>query len=367
MARTILHDILAAGVEENASDWHIREGLSVGLRMSGSLAELDFKTDRAFLEQAIEQICTDRQKDLFHRTGDADFAFMEDGLGRFRANLHRQRGRLAMTLRYVKAKVAPIDELMLPKKVHKLAESQRGIIFVTGITGAGKSTTLASMIEHINDEQTRHIITIEDPIEYSFTDNNSVIEQREVGLDTESFDSALVHVLRQDPDVIVIGEMRDKLTFETALAAAETGHLVLTTLHTTNAHQSIHRILDMYNQTERESIRKSLSANLRAIVCQRLVRRASGKGLVPAVEIMVNSPIVQKLIAEGRFEKLPDAIEGGMEEGMISFNRSLLKLIQDGAITEEDGLAASNNAEALRMNLSGIYLNSDKGSIISSG
>lgn len=365
MAHTILHDVLAAGVEEGASDWHIREGRPVSLRISGSLAELDVTTDRKFLLQAIEQICTDQQKQRFQEIGDTDFAFMEDGLGRFRANLHRQRNGIAVTLRYVKERVAPIDELKLPRKIHELAESQRGIIFVTGITGAGKSTTLASMLEHVNEQQTRHIITIEDPIEYSFRDNNSVIEQREVGLDTGSFDSALVHVLRQDPDVVVIGEMRDKMTFETALTAAETGHLVLTTLHTTNAPQSLNRILDMYNQQERESIRKSLSGNLRAIICQRLIQRASGKGQVPAVEIMINTPIVQKLIAEGRFDKLPGAIDAGAEEGMISFNRSLLKLIQDGTIREEDGLAASNNAEALRMNLSGIYLNSDKGSIVS--
>ena len=366
MVKTILRDVLETGVEEGASDWHIREGCPVGLRISGSLAELDFVVDDAFIKQAISQICTEKQRKSFEETGDADFAFIEDGLGRFRANLHRQRGRLAMTLRYVKEQVEPIEELLLPLKVHELAESQRGVIFVTGITGAGKSTTMASMIEHINEAQTRHIITIEDPIEYSFKDNNSVIEQREVGLDTNTFESALVHVLRQDPDVIVIGEMRGKVTFETALAAAETGHLVLTTLHTTNASQSIYRILDMYNQNERESIRKSLAANLRGIICQKLIPRASGKGLVPAVEILINTPIMQKLISEGRFEKMAGAIDAGAEEGMISFNRSLLNLIQKGVITEKDGLVASNNAEALKMNLSGIYLNTDKGSIVGS-
>lgn len=366
MAQTILNDILTTGVEEGASDWHIREGRPVSLRINGTLAELDVVTDKSFLLQAIQEVCTERQQGHFSEIGDADFAFYEEGVGRFRANLHRQRNKIALTLRYVQDQIAPIEELKLPLKIHELAESQRGIIFVTGITGSGKSTTLASMIEHINSAQTRHIITIEDPIEYSFTDNNSVIEQREVGLDTASFDSALVHVLRQDPDVIVIGEMRDKMTFETALAAAETGHLVLTTLHTNNAPQSIDRILDMYSQTERETIRKSLSGNLRAIICQRLIPRASGEGMVPAVEIMINSPMVQKLIFEGRMDKLSGAIEAGTEEDMISFNKSLLKLIQDKMIDEADGLVASNNAEALRMNLKGIYLDSDKGSIVGS-
>jgi twitching motility protein PilT len=362
---TTFHDILQAGVEQEASDWHIREDRTVSIRVSGTLGEIDFVTSREFIQKALEDIIPENQYEHFERIGDADFAFEEEGVGRFRANLHRERGYMSLTLRFVKEEVPPAETLGLPSIVKKLAESPRGIIFVTGITGAGKSTTLASMIEHMNKEQARHIITVEDPIEYAFKDRNSVIEQREVGLDTISFESALMHVLRQDPDVIVIGEMRDRTTFETALMAAETGHLVMTTLHTMNAGQSIIRILDMYNQHEREAVRKSLANNLRAIICQRLVRRANGRGLVPAVEILINVPIVSKLISENRIDKLPTAIDAGIEDGMISFNRSLLGLINEGLITEEDGLAASNNAEALRMNLSGIFLNTDKGSIIS--
>ncbi len=364
MAVTSLHEILVAGHNEGASDWHIREGRPVSIRVSGALGEIDFVPDKEFLERVISEIVPGNQLEQFYRVGDADFAFEEDEIGRFRANLHKERGFLSLALRYVKRRVPSIEELALPLMVHHLAESPRGIVFVTGITGAGKSTTLASMIEHINEAQGRHVITVEDPIEYTFVDNNSVIEQREVGIDTVSFESSLRHVLRQDPDVIVIGEMRDRTTFETALMAAETGHLVLTTLHTMNAAQSIIRILDMYNQYEREAVRKSLSTNLRAIICQRLVPRASGVGQVPAVEILVNTPIVSKLISENRVEKLPTAVDAGVEDGMISFNRSLLSLINEGLITEEDGLAASSNAEALRMNLSGIFLNTDKGSII---
>lgn len=364
MAYTILHDILAAGVDEGASDWHIREGRPIGLRINGRLGELDFIADSGFMDEVMKQIVPDVQEAHFKERGDADFAFEEEDIGRFRANLHRERSRRSITLRYVKASVPDREALRLPETVLRLAERRNGIVFVTGITGAGKSTTLACMIEHINEVQGRHIITVEDPIEYSFQDRNSVIEQREVGLDTVSFESALRHVLRQDPDVIVIGEMRDRITFETALMAAETGHLVLTTLHTMNAAQSILRILDMYNQYEREAVRKSLAVNLCAIICQRLVRRASGSGLVPAVEILVNSPIVSKLISENRMEDLPTVIDSSGEDGMMSFNKSLLGLIQEGLITEEDGLATSNNAEALRMNLSGIFLSTDKGGII---
>jgi len=364
MARTSLHDILAAGVADEASDWHIREAHPVSIRISGALGEIDFVPDKEYLEKVMAEIAPANQIEQFHRVGDADFAFEEDGIGRFRANLHKERGLLSLSLRYVKEKVPGIDILNLPLMVHQLAESPRGIVFVTGITGAGKSTTLASMIEHINATQARHLVTVEDPIEYSFVDQNCVIEQREVGIDTISFESALRHVLRQDPDVIIIGEMRDRITFETALMAAETGHLVLTTLHTMNASQSVTRIMDMYSQHEREAVRKSLSTNLRASICQRLVRRAGGRGLVPAVEILINTPIVSKLISENRMEKLPTAIDAGVEDGMISFNRSLLQLINDGLITEEDGLAASSNPEALRMNLSGIFLNTDKGSVI---
>lgn len=364
MPRTPLHDVLEAGVDEEASDWHIRQDRPITVRIGGAIEEMDFVTDESFLESVVSEIVPSPQMESFYKSGDADFAFEEDDVGRFRVNLHKERGSMALTLRFVKPQVPKREALQLPEMVHKLAESARGIIFVTGITGAGKSTTLASMIEHMNDTQGRHIITIEDPIEYTFEDRSCVIEQREVGLDTESFSSALRHVLRQDPDVIVIGEMRDRTTFETALTAAETGHLVLATLHTMNAPQSILRVLDMYNEYEKEAVRKSLAINLRAIVCQRLVRRASGKGLVPAVEILINTPIVSKLIGENRLDDLSTAIDSGVEDGMISFNRSLLGLIKQELITRENGLAASNNPEALRMNLSGIFLNTDRGRIV---
>jgi twitching motility protein PilT len=362
MAKSSMHDILATGVAEGASDWHIRENSNVVLRVDGSLVEVDFVTSRDFLHHAMAEIIDASDMECYQKTGDADFAFEEVGVGRFRANLHKQRGKMGLTLRYVKGKVPNIDELNLPGVLRTIAESNNGIVFVTGTTGSGKSTTLAGMVDHLNTKLSCHIITIEDPIEYTFKDGTSIIEQREVGLDAETFSSALIHSLRQDPDVIIIGEMRNTETFETALAASETGHLVMTTLHTKDAGQSINRILDMYPNDQRDSIRNSLSNSLRAIICQRLVTRATGKGVVPVTEILISTPIVRKLIAENRLAKLSSAIENGEDDGMISFNKCLLKLVNDGVITEDAALVASDNPQALKMNLKGIFL-SDGGII----
>ncbi len=362
--RSILHDVLSAGVEAGASDWHIREDAPVSVRINGTLEIFDFVTDSEFISQALAEAVPAARRKQLEEIGDADFALEEDGVGRFRANCHRQRNKYALTLRYIKTAIPSLDELNLPPAVLELAESQRGVLFVTGITGAGKSTTLACMIEHMNQNMSRHIITIEDPIEFVFEDHNSVIEQRDVGLDVSSFESALKHVMRQDPDVIVLGEMRDRSTFETALAAAETGHLVLCTLHTINAPQTVMRILDMFPEHERESVRKSLAMNLRGIICQRLLRRAAGNGMVPAVEILVNTPMVTKLITEGKIDKLPAAIDAGGSDKMVSFNKCLLDLTNEGLITEEEALLASSNPEQLQMNLKGIFLNADSGGIV---
>lgn len=364
MVRSELHDILATGVAEEASDWHIREGSTVVVRIHGKLVEMDFSTDRDYLHEAVKQITTPRLLKEYEDTGDADFAFEEENVGRFRVNLHKQRGKMALTFRHVRDETPDIVALGLPEALYEIAEHRNGIVFVTGITGSGKSTTLAGMIGHMNEKLNHHIVTVEDPIEYTFDDKNCVIEQREVGLDAITFSSALIHVLRQDPDVIVVGEMRNRETFETALTAAETGHLVLTTLHTTSASQSIIRIMDMYPSEEQESVRKSLSQSLRAIICQRLVAKAAGDGVVPAVEIMINTPIVRKLIYENRLDKLAQAIDAGGEDGMMSFNRCLLRLVDNGVITEETALASSDNPQALEMNLKGIFLSTDGAGII---
>lgn len=359
-----LIEILQMGVMGEASDWHIIEGRNVSLRVGGTLAEVDFLVTRTFMEELMTDIMSKEKILEFRDNRDADFSFEEPNVGRFRANMHQERGRLALTLRHVKDQIPPRDELGLPAIIHDLTHTPRGIIFVTGITGSGKSTTLACMVEHMNATQQRHIITVEDPIEYSFDDRNCVIEQREIGIDTVSFPSALRHVLRQDPDVIVIGEMRDRVTFETALTAAETGHLVLTTLHTMDASQSIIRILDMYAENEREVVRKSLAGHLKAIICQRLLPCAGSDKRVPACEVMINTPIISKLISENRIDKLSSAINASADDGMLSFDRSIYELIQAKQVSKEDGMDYATNPEALQMNLRGIFLNADKGSII---
>jgi len=234
---------------------------------------------------------------------------------------------------------------------------------VAGSTGSGKSTTLAAMVEHVNNNFKRHVITLEDPIEFVFEDNQCVIEQREVGLDTQSFHHALKHVLRQDPDIIMIGEMRDDISFAAAMSSADTGHLVISTLHTTTAAQSVTRILDFFKAEEREQIRRQLAGTLRAVVCQRMVPSLNGR-MVPAMEIMINSPMVRKLIEENRLDKLSAAIETGGDDGMISFNQSLFNLVKTGKVSEKEALAKATNPQALEMNFKGIFLN-EGGRIIS--
>ena len=247
------------------------------------------------------------------------------------------------------------EELGLLEQVRKIAESPRGIVLVAGATGCGKSTTLAAMVEHINNNFKKHIITLEDPIEYVFEDNQSVIEQREVGLDTLSFHHALRNVLRQDPDIIMIGEMRDDISFSAAMSAADTGHLVLSTLHTTNASQSISRILEFFKAEEREQIRRQIAGTLHAVVCQRMVGTLDGKS-TPALEILINTPMVRKLLEENRLDKLPAAIETSLDDGMLTFNQSLFNLVKAGRVTEKEAMSKATNPQALEMNFKGIFL-----------
>ena len=363
MANTILHDILVLAVSSDASDIHIKQDAPAMLRIHGDLVASDFVPDKELLQTFIEQVATPTQQAEYEKAGDLDMSHYEDDAGRFRMNIHRQRGSYAINFRWVKNTVRTFEELGLPEVLRSVSEAPRGIIIMTGTTGSGKSTTMAAMLEHVNQTLNKHIITIEDPIEYEFIDRNCIFEQREVGIDTASFSSALVHALRQDPDIIMVGEMRDKVSFEAALQAADTGHLVMTTLHASNASQTINRILDFYPKDEQDPIREALANNLTAIISQRLAPKIGG-GRAPVNEILLNTPIVTKLIQEDKLEKLPSAIQTGQGDGMMTFNQRLLELVNNGLVSEEDALEYSDNPEALKMNFEGIFLSTGNSGLI---
>lgn len=364
MANSILHNLLDYAVTNEASDLHIKENAPVSLRIDGEMTSTDFVPDYEMIMRFLTEVASAEQVDRLNKTGDLDISHLEDEVGRFRVNFHRQRNSISVTLRHVKNKVMTFEELDLPPILQKISERQRGIVFLTGTTGSGKSTTLAAMLEYINANYAKHVITIEDPIEYEFEDKKSFFEQREVGIDTESFHSALKHALRQDPDVIMVGEMRDRHSFETALQAADTGHLVFTTLHASNAAQSITRILDFFQHAEQDQIREALSINLLAVISQRLLPRALSGGRVPACEIMINTPLVSKLITEDRLDKLTGAISSGRNEGMQTFNQCLYDQVQEGIISEEDALLHSDNPGQLKMNFDGVFLSQGDNKIV---
>ena len=356
----LFHKILKAGVDGGASDVHIKIDGPVIYRISRSLvaAECPYPTE-AWMANVLEHIVPKHLKAALENDRGVDFSYFVPGIGRFRTNVFQQRGTFAMAMRHVKAQVPPFEQLGLPETLKEIADSPRGIVLLAGTTGSGKSTTLAAMIEHVNSHAKKHIVTMEDPIEFVFEDNQSVIEQREVGLDTASFHQALKHVLRQDPDIIMIGEMRDATSFMAAMSAADTGHLVFSTVHTTNASQSVTRILDFFAADEREQIRRQLSTCLRAVICQRMAKTISG-GMTPAIEIMINTPTVRKMIEENRLDKLAAAIETGNDDGMINFNQSLFKLVQEGKVSKEEALGKATNPQALEMNFKGIFLSEGK-------
>ncbi len=355
-----LHSLLKFAVNMGASDVHIKGGHHATIRVSGELHPVQVDPPSEEQMQAIvDHMLPEHLVSRLQREKEVDFSYFAESLGRYRVNVFQQRGSLCIAMRYVKQEIPNIDDLKLPPQISDIAAEDRGIILVTGATGSGKSSTLAAVIQCINETRKRHIITLEDPIEFIFTDQQSIIEQREVGLDTLSFERALSHVLRQDPDVIMIGEMRDSQSFMAALTASDTGHQVLSTLHTTTAYQSIGRILDFFPAHEREQIRRQLASNLRAVLCQRLVPSISGS-VVPAVEIMRSTPTVRKLIQNDQLDKLSAAIETGTEDGMQTFNQALHKLVQAKLITEENALAHATNPDALKMNLRGIFLDESR-------
>ena len=348
--------ILKTTVEGGASDVHLKIDAPIVLRINRQLISIEApQPTEQWMADVVKLVTPAHQRQRLEEQREIDFSYFVPGIGRFRTNLFQQRGQWCLAMRHVKTNVPSFEELGLLEQIKAIAESPRGIVLVAGSTGCGKSTTLAAMIEHINANFRKHLITLEDPIEYVFEDNQAVIEQREVGLDTLSFHHALKHVLRQDPDIIMIGEMRDAISFTAAMSAADTGHLVLSTLHTTNASQSINRILDFFKADEREQIRRQLGGTLQAVVCQRMVATVAG-GMTPALEILINTPTVKKLIEENRLDKLPAAIETSNDDGMLNFNQALFQLVKQGKVSEKEALAKATNPQALEMNFKGIFL-----------
>ncbi|OGH61460.1 MAG: hypothetical protein A3G34_04685 [Candidatus Lindowbacteria bacterium RIFCSPLOWO2_12_FULL_62_27] len=344
-------------VENKGSDLHIQAGDPPRGRIRGELVAFPVEPlpPEEVVRLAKEALNDSDRYAQFEKAHEFDSAVAIEGVGRFRANLFFQRGRIGMVLRQIPTKIASIDDLNLPPVLKKICEAGQGLVLVTGATGSGKSTTLAAMIDYINATRPEHIMTIEDPVEFVHQNKMCLINQREVGADTPSFASALKYVLRQDPDVILIGEMRDIETVSVALTAAETGHLVFGTLHTQDCAQSVERILNLYPADKIQQVRMQLSLGLQAILCQRLVAKADGKGRAAAIEILIATPLVRKLLLEGVTSKLPAAVQAATSEGMQTFNQALVKLVQAGAISEEDAIAASSKPDELKLNLKGIY------------
>lgn len=351
-----LIDILKIMVEREASDTFIKVGTRPAIRVDGLLEYLDYDpVTQEDIQRFFSDVKTDYIEKLFNETHEADTSYELEGVGRFRVNIFWQRNKIAMVFRHVKSKIPTFEELHLPAKSLKiLASKPRGLVLVTGVTGSGKSTTLAAMIEYINQNFQKHIITIEDPIEFVYEDKKSIINQREIGLDTKDFPSALKYAMRQSPDVILIGEMRDKETMEAAISAAETGHLVFSTLHSVDATQTVERIINFFPPHQHQLIRMQLSMVLEGVISQRLMRRSDGKGRVPAVELMMASPTIKQLLHDGKTTELYGAIKEGEYFGSMTFNQSLVNLVKQDIISKEDAMAAADRPDELELELRGI-------------
>ena len=358
-----LNEILKIALKGGASDIHVKAGLPPMFRLDGALVPL--KNGERMMPEEIQKmaaaIMNPIQKQRFEETRELDLAYGIAGLGRFRVNVFQQRGSLGIVFRVIPFGVKSIEHLHLPKIIETIAMENRGLTLVTGTTGSGKSTTLAAMIEYINANRTCHIMTIEDPIEFLIRDRRSIVNQREIGVDTQSFSLALRAALRQDPDVILVGEMRDFETIETAITAAETGHLVMSTLHTLDATETINRIISVFPPYQQKQIRLQLSSILKAVISQRLVPRADGKGRVPALEILMSTARVRECIADkDRTKEINDAISKGYSTyGMQSFDQSLMQLVKQKLVTYEEALKHVSNADDFALRFRGIGSTSD--------
>ncbi len=351
-----IESILKLMIEVQGSDLLLKAGARPAIKVDGDVKCIGEEplTD-SFTRDLFERNANAHAKKRLADELEADVALEFPGLGRFRANAFFQRGKLSLVLRRIFTHVGSFEDLTLPEKpLGTLAATPRGLVLITGVAGSGKSTTLASMIEWVNQHHQRHIITLEDPIEFIFEDKKSFIQQRELGLDTETYAGALKHVVRQSPDIIMLGEMRDVETMTAALAAAETGHLVFSTLHTVDAPQTVERIIGFFPPHQHELIHLQLSLLLRGVVSQRLVPRKDGKGRIPAVEVMIWTPTVRQMLEDGKTHELHKAIEGGSYYGMQTFNQSLVTWLNAGVIGMDDALLASDDPDGLKLEMRGI-------------
>ena len=340
-----ISDYLRYMVEAGASDLHLKVGLPPIMRVDGDLRRTPFDPmTAADTESAAFALLPPRKAEEFRETNEADVGYTAEGMGRFRVNTFRQRGAVGVAIRRVRSDTPTFDELLLPPAAQTLASEQRGLVLVTGPTGTGKTTTIAAMIGWINENRSVHIVTVEDPIEVVHEDVGSIIDQREIGLDTMTYSAALRYAVRQDPDVIFIGEIRDAETAEAAIQAAETGHLVISTMHTLDATETVNRIIDLFPAQQQRQARVSLAASLKGVLCQRLVPRADGKGRVPAVEVLINTGRVQERILDPeQTSTIPDVIIDGDFYGMQTFDQALVALVRQGNITAEDASEAATN------------------------
>src|SRR5574344_1820556 len=364
MADVRVEHLLREMVNHGASDLHVRVGVPPIYRINGELQKLsDVRIDTVMMDSFLDDIMNRDQKARFERDKECDFAVGARDMGRFRVNVFRQRGTIAMVVRHIKAKIPTFEELQLPEIIKELALRKRGLILVTGTTGSGKSTCLAAMIDHINNEETCNVITVEDPVEYLHRDKKSIISQREIGVDTNSYENALRSALRQDPDVLLVGEIRDLETMQIALTAADTGHMVFATIHTTNAVETIHRILSMYPPHQHEEVRLLLADCLAGIVSLRLLPTADNKSRIPAAEILINTAAIREYVVDkDKTDMITQAIaEGHMQYKSQTFDQSLFELYVKKEITLETAMNAATNPDDFDLIIRGISGTSDRG------
>ncbi len=351
-----LNKFFKAAIKTRASDLHLKVGQPPKLRLFGELKKTTGEVlDEKRMEELVFEILSPAQKEYFLEHGTLDFAYEVEGEHRFRTNIYRQRGMISLAARRVNTIIPPFEDLHLPPVMEKICESRQGLVLVVGPTGCGKTTTIASMINYINRTRSCHIITVEDPIEYLFKDEKAIVSQREIGIDTNDFEEALVYLMRQDPDVVFVGEMRDAKTVVAGMRAAETGHLVFGTMHSANASQSIHRLLDLFPQDERDLIRQTLSLAIRAIISQILLPCIKDDiDRIPAVEILLANAAARKLISEDRETDLPNIIRSSQQEGMQDLTYHLCDLVEKGFIDPKEAYKYAPNIDELKMTLKGI-------------